>query len=600
MRVENGYETTTLVRHLVFAIALTMLVLPTPGMAQPASSPTASPAPNPVILRLRAKRVAFYYDRYLVEADGGVRIQAGNGMTLSGDAFSMDLRLNRFLIAGHVRLHSATGDIEGAAIADFLDFDRIYFVPVIGKPDRWTYEHGDFGKPLKGREMPGDTFYFPDLGVTHPTLVAKNAVIRSKTFVRFGGVTANLLNAGIPLQTYYVYFGTGQDLAQNSLSGANFDGTWNLFGNANSITSLHARYDQFNRAYLGFEQHFAGNDPHEYAVFSVSPFTKDDRYWNLVTGEHIGSKFQIDTFSQLYTDSRPDARASALTTYVTLTQAFAHSYVQSFTNFTNYDLIGDEAPNVSPNHPVQSSLSWYSTNNRVYKTPFYEQTRVGWQYNHDAYGLQDYGNTLYTSIWAPYVGVTLSMPNVKIGDRDKPYGMYYLNASTDSMRQWFNVPHRVNTQNTTISLSRQFSHVFNAYLAYNEQNTSDLYLTGGYAAPILPPGYPNPLADFTGASSLRITSLGMTYSASPNLVASLTTAHHQDFPGPYPDYYPVSPLNPLGQYTYNNYLGQPPWAMTGEVRARLLPHLVLDVQRTYFFHYGTQIWSPSFVVQFSQ
>ena len=42
-------------------------------------------------------------------------------MTISGDAFSMDLRLNRFVIASHVHLRSHAGNIDGAAIADGHD-----------------------------------------------------------------------------------------------------------------------------------------------------------------------------------------------------------------------------------------------------------------------------------------------------------------------------------------------------------------------------------------------------------------------------------------------------------------------------------------------
>jgi hypothetical protein len=632
MRVARGYETTASVRHLVVLFALAILLLPAPGRAQevtplpsaslpaapiptasaaasatPAAAPTPAvrptPTARPTLVQLHADRITFYYDRYTIEADGHVYVQTSNGMRLSGDAFSMDLKLNRFLIAGHVHLRSAGGNIDGAAIADFLDFDRIYFVPVISKPDRWTYENGDFKTPLKGREMPSDVFYFPDTGPHHPSLVAKSATIRTKSYVRFAGVSANLLSVGVPLPTYYLYFGTGRDLVQNSLSGANFDTTWNFAGNANSISSLHTRYDAFNRLYLGFEQHIAGNDPHEYAVFSVSPFTTSDKYWNLVTGEHIGSRFQIDTFSQVYTnDYGGDIGTTvAQTSYVTLTQAMNRSSLVAFFNLTNYNLTGKQNAyqDGELNHPSQGTLTWTSYNNQIFKTPLYLQTREGLGFNHDAYGLQNYGNVEYTTIWDPFLGFTLSLPNIKIGDREKAYSMYYLNASLDSEREWYNVPHRVNTQNSVLSLSRQFSHVFNAYLAYNVYNVSDLYLQGGYS-PIPVEGTYNPLADFTGAETQRITTLGTTYSASTNLVTTVTVMHHDDFPGAYPNYYPVSPTNPIGQYTYNTYMGQPPWALTGEMRARLLPHVIVDLQRTYYFHYGSQIWSPSFVIQFSQ
>ncbi|HTU69747.1 MAG TPA: hypothetical protein VMF11_05450 [Candidatus Baltobacteraceae bacterium] len=561
----------------------------------------ATPA---TVIRLRADHIEFYYDRDLVEADGHVKVTASNGMTITGDAFSMDLKLNRFLIASHVHLRSRGGNLDGAAIADFLDFNRIYFVPVISKPDRWTYENNDFTHPLKGRQMPGDVFYFPDLSTSHVSLSAKSAVIQAKQYVRFADVRAKFFGQDVPLPSYYVYFGSSQDLEENSLSGASFDATWNATGNANSISALHVRYDEFNRDYLGFEQHFAGNQQHEYAVFSVSPFTKDDRYWNLVTGERVGSKFEINTFTQLYTDQHflAEPNASAQTTFVTMTQAFHRSSLQVFGFQENYNLIGPSEP-YSPNHPTEFTATATSYNNKVFKTPLYLQTYEGIGANHDSYGLQDYGGVLYRTIWNQDVGFTLSLPNVEIGDRNKHYDLYYLNAAVNSQRQWYSVPHHVNSQNSTISLSRQFSRFVNSYLSFNEQNTSDLYLQGGYvsSAPLLPDGTPfTPFEAFHGAASLRTTTLGTTYSASPNLVTTIALTHHQDFPPAFPGLYPQPPTNAIGQYISTNYLGQPPWQLFGEVRARIAPHLVVDLQRGYFFHYGAQVWSPSFVVQISE
>lgn len=579
-------------RHPSTVVAALMLLLA-------AFTPKAAAAAT--MIHLQADRIDFYYDRYLVEANGHVRVTTSDGATITGDTFSMDLKLNRFLIASNVHLRSRGGNLDGAAISDFIDFKRIYFVPVITKPDRWTYENGDYTKPLKGRIMPGDVFYFPDLSQSHISYSARSATISPKQYVLFRNVRA--LGNAVPLPSFYVYFGASQDLAQNSLSGANFDATWNVAGNANSISAIHARYDSLNHAYLSFEQHVAGSDPHEYAVFSVNPATKDGKYWNLVTGEHIGSKFQVDTFSQLYTYqdwlSRPSA--SALTSYVTMVQGFNRSSLTSFFNTTNYNLIGPNAP-VALNHPNYDQLTWASYNNQVFHSPLYFQDRFSLGYNHDAVDpLQVYGGVDYTTIWNHSIDGTFSLPNVKVGDRNRAYALYYLNSTFDWQRQWDSVPHHINTQNTTFSLSKQYSRFVNAYLAYNIANTSDIYNHGGYS-PYIPPGPPPDygFAAFKGASTLRITTLGVTYSASPNLVTSLVGTHHDDFPAASPNIFTQPPLNAIGQYEYSNYLGWPPWSLSGEVRARLLPHLVVDVQRTYFFHFGNQIWSPQFVVQFTQ
>ena len=163
-------------------------------------------------------------------------------------------------------------------------------------------------------------------------------------------------------------------------------------------------------------------------------------------------------FYQLYTFQKwlEEPSQSAQTTYVDPTQAFHRSYLTGFFNTTNYNMIGPAAP-YSPNHPNFASLTWTSYNNQINKLPLYLQTHFSMGYNHDAYGLQDYNGVLYTTIWNQLVDFTMSVPNVKIGDRNQPYKLVYLNASMDWSRQWYSVPHHVNTQNTAISLSRHGS-----------------------------------------------------------------------------------------------------------------------------------------------
>ncbi|MDE2482131.1 MAG: hypothetical protein KGN02_08070 [bacterium] len=587
-------------RSLVIALFALVLAL---------SCARAEAAAPPTTIRLHADRIAFYYDRYLIEADGHVRVTTSDGTTLTGDTFSMDLKLNRFLIASNVTLRSAGGNLSGAAIADFLAFKRVYFVPVLEKPDRWTYENGDFEHPIKGRQMPGDTFYFPDLSNTRLNLTAKSATIGSNAYVRFGDVTSYVFGAPIPLPSFYVYFGTNQDLAQNSLSGANLDLTWNATGNNNSITALHVRRDTENGSYLSLEQHLAG--AHEYAVFSVNPGTKFNKFWNLNAADRIGKNFQLNVFEQLYTQQHglrsPSAAASS--TFITLAQALPHSYLQAAIQQTYYNLIGPSSPAI-PNHPMQAHLYGASFNQRIFKTPFYEQIHWGFGFNHDtstgyfnARGLQDYGGVVYTTIWDHSLGYTVYLPEYKFGDKYNPYHTYYFNAVLTAQRLWYTVPHHVNTATTNFSVSRQFSREVSAYVNYNVNNTGDYYNHGGYTpyAPLDANGQPDyGFLAFRGASTLRTATLGVTYSAHPEFSTTLTFDRHKDFPAAVPGVFPLPPTNVIGQYLYSNYLGQPPYDITANVRARVMRHLMIDVQRTYYFNFGTQRWSPQFLVQFTQ
>lgn len=585
------------------------------------------PARANTIVRLTAKHIAFYYDRFLVEADGDVRVQTSDGFSASGDAFSMDLKLNRFLVAGHVTLHAGTQTVGGAALSDFLDFSRIYFVPVTSEPDRWTFLNGDLAHPAKGRVMPGDTFEFPQLPA-QPSLTATSATIGTKSFARFGGVTTYFGGVGVPLGTYVVNFSPNQYFAQNSLTGANFDATWNLWGNNNSLSALHLRYDTQNHTYLAFEQHWVGQ--HEYAIFSGNPLTKPERFFNLQLYEKLGDRFQVQTFTQFMVNQGiffpAPPYAATQTTYVNMTQAFPHSYLQLASNFTNYNLIGPASLNPanhnpvgagSLSHPSQVQLTATSFQNRIGKLPLYEQIYFGYGFNHDSVGgqqyylpipisqvgLQYYGNTTYTTIWNTLAGFSLFVPALKLGNPDNPYKTYYLNAVFSKQRQWHSLPHHIDNTSTTVSISREFSRPVNSYLSYQVLNTGDYYLQGGYPPCTIQldptkPGYcPASLTSFRGVSTLRTLSFGTNYVPNPEFNASVVYRHHDDFPIPVPDLFPLPLNNVLGQPLYNSYLGQPPNDITGDVRFKVLPHMMLDVQRTYYFNFGNIRWSPSFIVQ---
>lgn len=584
---------------------------------------TCASARANTIVRLTADHIAFYYDSFLIEADGNVRVQTSDGFSASGDAFSMDLKLNRFLVAGHVTLNARNEQASGAALSDFLDFNRIYFVPVSSEPDRWTFVDGDLAHPIKGRTMPGDTFAFPRLPA-QPSVTASSAVIGTKNYARFIGATTYLGGVGVPLGSYVVNFSPNQYFAQNSLTGANFDATWNFAGNNNSLSALHFRYDTQNYAYLAFEQHFVGQ--HEYAIFSANPLTKSDRFFNLAAYEKLGDRFQVQTFTQLNINQGfPEPPLSETqTTYVTMTAALPHSYLQLASNFTNYNLLGPGSFN--PNnpvgagnlsHPSQVQLTATSFQNRIGKLPLYEQTFVGYGFNHDSVGalqynvpippsesgLQSFGGTTYTSIWNTVFGFSLFIPSVKIGNRDNPYKAYFLNAAFTKQRQWNSLPHHIDNTSTTLSLSRQFSRPVNSYVSYQVQNTGDYYLQGGYPPCTIQldptkPGYcPASLTAFRGVSTLRTLAVGTNYDPNPDFNASLVYRHHDDFPIPVPDLFPLPLTNVIGQPIYNSYLGQPPNDITGDVRFKILPHMLLDVQRTYYFNFGNIRWSPNFIVQ---
>ena len=355
---------------------------------------------------MSAKRIDFYYDRFLLEADGNVHLRTSDGFTVTGDAFSMDLKLNRFMVAGHVTLHDASGTVSGAAISDFLDFRRIYFVPVTSEPDRWTFLNGDLAHPVKGRIMPGDAFYFPIVAQT-PSITASGAVIGTKTYVRFVNSHTYLAGAEIPLGSDVVNFSPNQYFAQNSLSGASVDLTWTMAGNPNALTALHLRYDPTYKTYLSVEQHLVGD--HEYAIFSVNPATRAEKWWNLMLYEKLGSRFQIQTFTQFYTQqfwlqSRAPPSRRPTSTRRTRFRTRTCRPPRSLPTTTSSARDRSKCPtpiggNLS--HPSQVQITATSFQNKIANWPLFEQIYEGYGFNHDSVGAAQYLNG-FPPYWPPH------------------------------------------------------------------------------------------------------------------------------------------------------------------------------------------------------
>ncbi len=624
-----------------------MLVLACRAAHAAAPAPSATPtAPPPrTILYLDAKRIDFYYDQFLVEADGNVRIRTSDGFYVTGDSFSMDLKLNRFLVAGHVTLHDSTGQVSGAAISDFLDFSRIYFVPVTTEPDRWTFLNGDLAHPAKGRVMPDDAFYFPTVA-TKPSITASGAVIGTKTYIRFINSHTYLAGYPIPLGSDVVNFSSSQYFAQNTLSGATVDLTWNVAGNSNMLTGVHLRYDPTYHTYLSIEQHFVGD--HEYAILSVNPATRAEKWWNAMLYEKLGSRFQISSFTQFYTQQNwlNEPSAAQQTTFLNATYAFPHSYIQATSQLTNYNLLGVGSLEHQPiagnlSHPSQVQLTWTSFQNKIGDLPLYEQTYVGYGFNHDSVGAQQYlagypnlpGGSLapiptpglqaygapcpdqhgvkhppvyfcpvYTTIYNSVLGFNFFTPALKLNNPPSPYQVYYFNASYNKQYQWNSLPHWISTASENFSISRQFARALHTYVGYQILNVGDHYINGGYL-PCEPVGSfycPLSFTSFRGVSTLRTTSLGVSVVPTPEFNFSMLVRHHDDYPIPVPGVFGLPPNNILGQPLYSWFLGQPPNDASFDVRFKILPHALVDVSKTLYWYgnpYRTQFWQPSTVVQ---
>ncbi|MDQ2992896.1 MAG: hypothetical protein M3R30_08780 [Candidatus Eremiobacteraeota bacterium] len=629
-----------LLRHLSTALATALLFA---GAARAAPAPTPSPTPTAHRqMTLSADRISFYYDRFLLEADGNVRITTGDGLAVTGSTLTMDLKNNRFMVAGKVHLDSANGTQDGAALADFMDFNRVYFVPITSEPDRWTFENGDYTHPIKGREMPGDTFQFPDLSKNIPYLLARKAVIGEKEYVRFSGVNLMIGRmVGEPLPTYYISYSSDPHLAENSLAGANYDATWQVAGNRNFITAIHFRFDQTNKLYASIEQHFASKNA--YAVFSINPLSRPSKFYNLVTDYQAGSNTEMHSFTEFHTlqNGFTTPAQEQHVTSIRLTHAFPQFSASLTYQTVNYCLLGTRDKAIVPDlgipvtqacgsgpslvgeplsisHPQTWSLDVSSFEFPEKRSPFKLRVRAGINYIHDnctnndsvtdvcLSGLQVLNGAVYTTIGGKYLGATLYMPSLKIGDKEDPRRTYFFNALLDGQQSWFSVPHNVVLINGIASISRQFDRSLATYLSYEVRQTTDHYNKASDADVLYPPNqvYQDPnfssFQAFRGSGTQRTLTFGLNYTPNPDFAFTLIARKHRDFPIPEPGLFALPPVNVLGAYTSQDFIGQPPYDLTGDLRMRVLRHYYLDISRTYYFNFGALKWSPSFVIQVSQ
>ena len=569
-----------------------------------------SPKPDPLPFTVSAGRLTYYSNRDLVAGEGNVVVHLADGSTVTGAFFSMDLKLDRFLVAGGVEFTYPGGHVSGAAFSRYLDFSRTYFVPVTDQPDRWTFIGSDYAHPLLGREMPGDTFYLPDLSHEHVFLTARSARVVPRTSLFFHTVRLSQLGTFIPIPTYFLSFSRNPNFGQNSLAGAYADDPFPFAGSTNSVETLHLRYDNINKLYVSYEQHLVTDT--SYLVGSINPLTRPQRQINLTGSQLFGPDFQLLMFAQ---DSefkqfldQPLSASGYL--YGTATAALPNSFLQVHSDFYYQSLLTRPQPGIDdllyygdpthpwlPDHPTDGQITWNGFDHRLLrKLPVNFKLRSGYGFAHDPYEALSYlNNDFVDGVWFKYVGINLYTPAVKLGN------FAVFNAVADKQRQWFSTPHHIDTTDTTFSLSHLFGPKAAIYAAYEITNTGDFY--GAQQSIAYPPGsagainpttglfvsvpYPD-YAAFRGFGTQRGAVEGLSITPNPYFQMSLAMRENHDWPGPIPP----SPLY--------NLAGRAPLELDGDVRFRINRTTSIDIGRSYYFDFGQLRWSPQFTVRVGQ
>lgn len=576
---------------VIFAVACAAFFVSTPAFAEATKS-----------IELHANVVDYYSNRFIITADGHVRARLSDGTIVSGDTFSMDLKLNRFLVAGNVHLDGPHVHEVGAAFAGYPDLDRTFFLAEGDPPDRLTYFGQDFTDTHKGRQQPGDAFIFPDLSGQKPYIVANGATIFPLNNVEFPiGARISVLGAYVPTPGYVINYSSNPNFYQNAFAGAIFDIGIPFHGAADAISAMHIRYDQYTGLYTAFDQHFVHKL--DYAVIAVDPLTRLQRQINTVLYKRISPALEDRLFFQLSEKSYGIYEPSIASTYAndTFNAKIGKYAVGINADQFNNSLLANAANAFAANgsrqsgHPFDMTLTAQSFEDeirafRYIGVPVKFQYRAGYGYNYDSYGLATqegytFGGATYKTIFQTFLGLTLYTAPVRIAK------LTTISAKASKLEQWFSLPHHVVTTDVSATIARTPTSVKEpaAYLSYDILNVGDFY---GAAQRLAYPAYPdtvtNQYGTFQGLSAFRgfgtahtITG-SLVYTPTPFFALNLTMQRFKIFPAPIP-----------------GYGGQPPYQFTADIRLRLSHQILVDVARSYYFNFGGLRWSPQYQVQFS-
>jgi hypothetical protein len=553
---------------------------------------------------LHADRVAFYSAKYIVTADNNVSVRLTDGTTITGRTFWMDLKSNRFMVAGGVHVVHGSISYDGAAFSEFIDYKRAYFLPLLSEPDRWTFLDEDYSKPVPGREMPGDTFEFPDTGGDHAFVLAKQAKIIPKTGVEFKPARIYAFGAYTPAPEYYVNFSPNPYFAENSLAGATGAVGYPFMGSKNATSTLYGRYDSANGLYLAAEENLAS--PNAYAVFSINPLTRPGKQYNFLGSYKTpNQRFQLTNFDQFFAFqsgfSQP-LNSSALENEQ-LTYGLRNSFLQLNANEYQDSLLAQPAPDSNgnywygtpehdwlPNHPTNITLSWIGSRQQVSKyVPINFDFRGGVTQAHDIYGLGTFNGVTYATYWQHYLGFTVWSNPFRLTPHAPFDQSVYFSETYDRQRTFVDsMPGRFQDAGTlTSTLSKLQGHKGATYLSYIISNTGD------YLGPLQQVVYPPTIIDnpydnqiypgyaaFDGFSTTRDLQFAYIYTPTPYFSFTIQADKHNDFPAPIPYYY-----------------GNPPYSIAFRTQIRINSILSVQIAKSYSFNFGNEGWS-SWTIQF--
>ncbi|HMD02261.1 MAG TPA: hypothetical protein VKG44_04780 [Candidatus Baltobacteraceae bacterium] len=510
----------------------------------------AARAELPAHLDVRADSVNFYLfsGGTLLAADGNVTIHAG-ARTIQADAARLDLRKNRLLASGNVRVSGRGSALAGEAYALDLPSGGALLLRTDPLPATLRLQGDDLRTAVE-TAPPAGTFDALDLGETRPYIHSRHAVVTPNANVRLSPADfPSSSGASLPLPTFLYTLASNQNFGQTAAPGATLDQPYTLFGTANSMTQAHLRYDGQNGVTAGIDERLvAGNNA--YLVASFLPF-RDQRV-------------DINAFQQI----RPG-----------LTQSLNadHIFGQYPSDYARYQLQWS-AREVRTTFAA-SQYNGAQTLDLVLSTydhwiPHVLEYKVSLDYGED----RNFGALPYSRAFRIGPSAYVQTPDARL-----PYS-FLASARYDYSLTSFDYPHELTTGTLTFNFSRNplgsplkfngsasFQQIDNRY---RNDAAQYLWLPNPNQPYYAPDGtfWPGFFA-YNGLSTLRTYTAQATYQQRGDNQLQLTAWYTDDFP------------------QFHGY-GRPPLSANLNLTRRLGPTLKINLGRTYYFGWNKEYLSP--------
>jgi hypothetical protein len=367
-----------------------------------ATAPLAARAA--LILHVSSDRLVFYNNLYVMTGYGAVRLDLRNGSKISGDALVFDLRLNRFVVSGNVRVTTPQATYAGTALSTDLASGTSYLIALDGPaPQRLIFRDERFASPESGGEMALEAFAFPELKKSPASLISRNVTVGVGSYIRFDGCRSQILGGFsyyFPLPICYISFGNDPNLAQDALSGANVGAQYKFAGNANATSSFLLNYDTVNKLYAALEQNVSS--PNAWAVAAVNT-QNGSQSLSAIGYVQPAQELGLRVASQLHVLSTNTTNDVSQYSYsnAQLTQGLPGANLQLNYSYGNVVSQGP-GPNLAigtydPMQPSSFQLGLRTSDLKL--GPFFLNGAGGYGETHDPFGLQTFGGVNYTAEW---------------------------------------------------------------------------------------------------------------------------------------------------------------------------------------------------------